>query len=160
MKYRIIILMTIGVLISSCGTTKVVRDQRNLISGTWTLNDVRYENNKGLFKAIVFNDADAICFEDSNWFFRDNNSTGRYSIKDGTLCSGGDRFIRWSVIDNPENYNSILQIKFIDENRKDISGGFGYRLTISSLSAAEMILKTNVTVDGKPVTVVYEFTKN
>lgn len=159
MKHRIILMISAGLLLASCGTTKVVREQRNLISGTWTLNNVRYENNEGLFKAIVFNDADAICFEDSNWFFRDNNSTGRYSIKDGTLCSGGDRFIRWSVVDSPQNYNTQLQFKFIDENRKDISGGMGYRLTIATLTTDEMILKSNVTVDSKPVTIVYQFTK-
>jgi len=160
MKHRIILLIATGLLFSSCGTTKVVRDQRNLISGTWTLNDVGYEKNQGLFKSVVFNDADAICFEDSNWFFRDNNSTGRYTLKDGTLCAGGDRFIRWSVIDSPENYNSMLQFKFIDENRKDISGGLGYRLTIATLTPTEMTLKSNVTVDGKPIAVVYQFTKN
>ena len=148
-----------GLLLTSCGISNDIRAQRNLLSGTWTLNDVRYENNEGMFKAVVFNDADAICFEDSNWFFRDNNSTGRYTIKEGSLCEGGDRFIRWSVISNPANYNSQLQFKFIDEKRKDISGGLGYRLNIAKLTEEEMTLKSNVMVDSKPVTVVYEFTK-
>jgi hypothetical protein len=159
MKPKFILLIAAAMLLSSCGASKLARDQRNLISGTWSMNDVSYENNQGLFKAVVFNDADAICFEGSDWFFRDNNSTGRYTIKGGSLCSGGDRFIRWSVIDSPENYNSMLQFKYIDENRKDISGGVGYRLTIATLTPSEMILKSNVTVDGKPVTVVYKFTK-
>jgi hypothetical protein len=153
-------LLTLTLLISSCSVSKGVRDQRNLISGTWTLNDVRFENNEGAFKAVIFNDADAICFEGSNWFFRDNNSTGRYTIKQGSLCSGGDRYIRWSVQDPSENYNSQLQFKFIDEKNKDISGGVGYRLTIATLTAQEMTLKSNETVDGEAVTLVYEFTKN
>ncbi|MBT8280698.1 MAG: lipocalin family protein, partial [Muriicola sp.] len=133
--------------------------QRNLLSGSWTLDDVRFENNTGMFKAVVFNDADAICFEGSNWFFRDNNSTGRYTIKEGSLCEGGDRFIRWSVIKNPADYTSQLQFKFIDDKRKDISGGLGYRLNITELTAGEMTLKSNVTVDAKPITIVYEFSK-
>ncbi len=155
-----LIFISIVILVSSCGVTKEVRDQRNLISGTWTLNDVRFENTQGMFKAVVFNDASAICFEDSNWFFRDNNSTGRYTIKQGSLCEGGDRFIRWSVVSNPANYTNQLQFKFIDEKRNDISGGLGYRLNIASLTSNEMILKSNVMVDAQTVTIVYEFTKN
>lgn len=159
MLNRSLILFATAIFLISCGVSKDIRDQRNLLSGTWTLDDVRYENNEGMFKAVVFNDADAICFEGSNWFFRDNNSTGRYTIKEGSLCQGGDRFIRWSVIKNPADYNSQLQFKFIDEKRKDVSGGLGYRLTIAELTDTEMTLKSNVTVDAKPVTVVYEFSK-
>ncbi|MGB5645490.1 MAG: lipocalin family protein [Muriicola sp.] len=153
-------LFLLGMIISSCGISKDIRDQRNLLSGTWTLNDIHYENNQGMFKAVVFNDANAICFEESNWFFRDNNSTGRYTIKQGSLCEGGDRFIRWSVVSNPANYTNQLQFKFIDEKRNDISGGLGYRLNIATLTENEMILKSNVMVDAKSVSIVYEFTKN
>lgn len=159
MKKTLLYLSAIILLLSSCSITKGVRDQRNLISGTWILDDVSFENNEGTFKAVVFNDADAICFEGSTWFFRDNNSTGKYTIKDGSLCAGGERFIRWSVQERAENYNSQFQFKFIDEKLKDISGGVGYSLNIANLTADSMTLKSNVNVDGQPVTVVYEFTK-
>lgn len=157
---KVMLFLVVGTLMASCGISKDIRAQRNLLSGTWILNDISYENNQGMFKAVVFNDANAICFEDSNWFFRDNNSTGRYTIKQGSLCEGGDRFIRWSVVSNPANYTNQLQFKFIDEKRNDISGGLGYRLNIASLSESEMTLKSNVMVDSKSVTIVYEFTKN
>ncbi len=140
----------------ACSVSKEVRGQQNVLSGTWTLDNIRYENNTGNFSSILFNDAKDICFEGSNWFFRNNNSTGRYSINASTLCAGGDRFIRWSVVDGSPNQ---LQFKFIDEKLKDISGGKGYRLNIASLSDAAMTLKSNVKVDGEMVTVVYEFTK-
>ena len=156
---KTLILLAFGIALSSCGISKEVREQRNLLSGTWILNDVRYENNTGMFKAVLFNDADAICFEGSNWFFRDNNSTGRYTIQSGSLCQGGDRFIRWSVVSNPSNYSNQLQFKFIDEKRNDVSGGLGYRLNIAELTATDMTLKSNVMVDGKNLTLVYEFTK-
>lgn len=159
MRKTFLCLMALSFLISSCSVSKGARNQRNLISGTWTLNDVSFENNEGTFKAVVFNDADVICFEGSKWFFRDNNSTGKYTIKDGSLCSGGERFIRWSVQERAENYNGQLQFKFIDEKLKDISGGVGYKLTIANLTAQQMTLKSNVSVDGEPVTIVYEFTK-
>ncbi|MBT8280413.1 MAG: lipocalin family protein, partial [Muriicola sp.] len=155
MLKRSLVLFILGIFAISCGVSKDIRVQRNLLSGSWTLDDVRFENNTGMFKAVVFDDADAICFEGSNWFFRDNNSTGRYTIKEGSLCEGGDRFIRWSVIKNPADYTSQLQFKFIDDKRKDISGGLGYRLNITELTAGEMTLKSNVTVDAKPITIVY-----
>ena len=148
-----------GVILASCSVSKSARTQRNLFSGTWSLDNISYENNSGNFKSVIFNDAEDICFEGSEWFFRDNNSTGRYTIAQSTLCNGGDRFFRWSVVEPSQNYSSQLQFKFIDENRKDISGGYGYRLNIVSLTEQNMTLKSNVSVDGQPVTIVYEFSK-
>jgi len=151
-------IIAFAVLFSSCSISKSVRAKRNMLSGTWTLNDVSYENGTGNFKSVLFNDADDICFEGSNWFFRDNNSTGRYTLESSSLCKGGDRYIRWSVIENPESYSSRLQFKLIDEKNKDISGK-GYRLNITTLTATEMVLKSNATVDGEVINLVYKFTK-
>ena len=151
-------MLLVATVLTSCSVSKSARTQRNLLSGSWILNDVSYENNTGAFKSVIFGDAQDICFEGSDWFFRDNNSTGRYTIKNGSLCQGGDRSIRWSVIE-PADRLSQLQFKFIDEKRKDISGGRGYRLDITNLNEQTMTLKSNVSVDGQPVTIVYEFTR-
>lgn len=157
-KTRIICMLALISIISSCSVSKSARQQRNLLSGSWILNDVSYENNQGSFKSVIFGDAQDICFEGSDWFFRDNNSTGRYTIKQGSLCQGGDRFIRWSVVE-PADRLSQLQFKFIDDKRKDVSGGRGYRLDIANLNEQTMTLKSNVSVDGQAVTIVYEFTR-
>lgn len=146
-------------VLQGCSVSKAARGQRNLLSGTWELTDISYRNNEGAFQATLFNDADAICFEGSEWFFRDNNSTGRYTLTQGSLCQGGDRFFRWSVQERQENYKSVFQFKFIDENLKDISGGQGYRLLIETLDAAQMTLSSNVQADGSPITILYHFTK-
>ena len=159
MMKKILLVATTLALVVSCSVTKAARESRNTLSGTWTLNNISFENNEGTFKSVIFGDARDICFEGSNWFFRDNNSTGRYTIKAGSLCSGGDRHFRWSVVDRP-GATSQLQFKRIDEKYKDISGGVGYRLDIASLTASEMTLKSDVTTDGQPVTIVYQFTKN
>ncbi|MDC6364729.1 MULTISPECIES: lipocalin family protein [Flavobacteriaceae] len=159
MKHTFLFVALAGLLLTSCSVSKSARTQRNLFSGSWTLDNISYENNTGNFKSVIFNDAEDICFEGSDWFFRDNNSTGRYTISQSTLCQGGDRFFRWSVVEPQENYNSQLQFKFIDENRKDISGGYGYRLNIVNLTEQAMTLKSNVSVDGELVTIVYEFSK-
>ncbi|MGX1930083.1 lipocalin family protein [Flagellimonas sp. 2504JD4-2] len=158
-KKTLIFTALIGVFLMSCSVSKSARTQRNLFSGSWTLNDVSYENNTGNFKSVIFNDAEDICFEGSDWFFRDNNSTGRYTISQSSLCTGGDRFFRWSVVEPSQNYSSQLQFKFIDDKRKDISGGTGYRLNIASINEQSMTLKSNVSVEGELVTIVYQFTK-
>ncbi len=158
MKNAIMTLFIAGVLLSSCSVSKSARTQRNLFSGSWSLDNVSYENNTGNFQSVIFGDSRDICFEGSDWFFRDNNSTGRYTIESGSLCQGGDRFFRWSVVE-PADRLSQLQFKFIDENRKDISGGVGYRLDIANLTEQNMTLKSNVSVEGEPVTIVYEFSK-
>lgn len=146
-------------LLYSCTVTKSARTQRNLFSGTWSLDNISYENSSGDFQGVLFDDARDICFEGSEWFFRDNNSTGRYTIGASTLCDGGDRRFRWSVVAPQQNYSSQLQFKFIDENYKDISGGKGYRLNISSLTEQAMVLRSNASVDGEIVTLVYEFSR-
>ena len=150
------LLLALATIASSCSVSKAARDQRNLLSGSWTLTDVSYENSTGNFQSVLFNDAKDICFEGSDWFFRDNNSTGRYTISQSSLCQGGDRHIRWSVIDGSPNR---LQFKMIDDKYKDISNGVGYRLNISSLTANEMTLKSNASVGEDRVTIVYQFTK-
>ncbi|NKI32371.1 lipocalin family protein [Croceivirga thetidis] len=155
---QLLAILVLLVTITSCSVSKSARTQRNIISGTWILDNIDYENNEGAFSSVIFGDAKDLCFEGSNWYFRDNNSTGRYTIKQGSLCQGGDRFIRWSVVE-PADRVSQLQFKFIDEKRKDVSGGFGYRLDIANLTETEMTLKSNVSVDGEPIIIVYEFTK-
>ncbi len=152
-----LLLMAFGFL-ASCSVSKSARTQRNIISGTWILNNIDYQNNSGAFSSVLFGDAKDICFEGSQWYFRDNNSTGNYTIEQGSLCQGGDRFIRWSVVE-PANSVSQLQFKFIDEKRNDLSGGYGYRLNITNLTETQMTLTSNVSVDGETVTVVYEFSK-
>lgn len=156
---KMILIFSVVLLAASCTISKDARAKRNLLSGSWTLEDIAFENNTGNVKAVLFNDVEDICLEGSDWFFRDNNSTGRYTISPSTLCDGGSRYIRWSIVERDENYTSQLQFKFINEKNQDISGGTGYRLNIESLTEYAMILKSNVMVDGTPVNVVYQFTK-
>ncbi|WP_281540294.1 lipocalin family protein [Maribacter aestuarii] len=157
MRKIILLASALMLIVSSCAISKDARGKRNMLSGSWTLNDISFANNAGNFKAVLFNDAEDICLEGSDWFFRDNNSTGRYTISPSTLCNAGDRFIRWSVVE--QGGTSQLQFKFIDEKRNDISGGVGYRLNIETLTEQAMRLKSFVNVDGENVTVIYDFTK-
>lgn len=152
------LIFVLSLSLYSCSTSKQVREDRKIVDGTWTLNNVGFEDNTGDFKAELFDDASAVCFEGSTWFFRNNNSTGSYTIPSGSLCSGGERNIRWSIIENA-NGGQQLQFKYIDEKKNDIYGRTGYRLDVVSINPSQMTLKSNVTVDGSPVSVVYQFSR-
>ncbi|UOB17456.1 lipocalin family protein [Abyssalbus ytuae] len=156
-KNAILILSFLLIVMTSCSLSKVNKSYRNSINGTWTLTDVSYENASGQFKSVLFNDAEDICFEGSEWFFRANNSTGYYNIPASSLCEPGNRYIRWSVVEGDSTYHQ-LQFKFTDEKKKDLSG-LGYRLIISSVSDEQMVLRNNVLVDGERVTIVYNFNR-
>lgn len=155
MKINRIFLFFIGMtFLMSCSLSKMNKTYRKSINGNWTLTNVDYKNNSGLFKATVFNDVDAVCFEGSSWFFRSNNSTGSYTIeKPG--CNSGMRNIRWSVYE-PESGGYQLQFKFTDEKKKDLSP-YGYRLDIVQLDEQTMVLESKNTVEGSPITLVYTF---
>jgi len=154
-----VLLFVVTLVIASCSISKKVAQERKTVDGTWTLEDVGYEGSEGSFKAILFNDADAFCFEGSTWFFRNNNSTGSYTIQNSnSICTGGVRNIRWSIVET-KGANDKLQFKFIDEKKKDINSRTGYRFDIVSLSATQMTLKSDVNVDGAPVSVTYSFAR-
>ena len=68
MKQSLLLMTMMGLLLSSCSVSKSARTQRNLFSGSWNLDNVYYQNNSGNFKSTLFNDAEDICFEGSQWF--------------------------------------------------------------------------------------------
>ncbi|MFI2743627.1 lipocalin family protein [Zhouia sp. PK063] len=146
-------------LLASCSLSKTNRTYRKTIAGNWTLTNVSYANNQGLFKSTLFNDVSAQCFQGSTWFFRSNNSTGNYNINSAS-CNPGERYIRWSVVESDMG-PAQLQFKFTDEKKNDVSGGVGYRLNIESLTDTQMVLTTNTTTDGgEAITVKYNFVRN
>jgi len=153
-KKLILLLGIVLIYTTSCSISQANKTYRNTVNGYWTLNNISFEN-AGAFKATLFNDAEAICFEGSEWFFRANNSTGQYNLKSASICDSSTRYIRWSIVEGSPNQ---LQFKFTDEKKNDLTGS-GYRLNISTLSEQQMVLKSNTMANGENVTIVYEFTK-
>ncbi|MBC6998373.1 lipocalin family protein [Cytophaga sp. FL35] len=153
-----IVLGALFLMLASCSLSKEIREQRDTINGTWILQDVSFEQ-EGDFKAKLFNDADAFCFEGSSWYFFENNSTGSYTINGNSgACPTGTRNIRWSVQEDPSGANR-LQFKYIDEKKNDLYGRTGYGMDIVSLSSGSMTLKSNVNANGEMVSVIYSFNK-
>ncbi len=152
-------LLTAMILFTSCSLSKSNKIYRNNIDGSWVVSEMNYEDNEGYFKSVLFDDVKLPCFKNSEWFFRKNNSTGSYTIvRPDDYCSAGERRIRWSVAEVDE-VPTYLQFKFIDEKNKDLNDGKGYQLKISTLSESSMVLRSDVTVDGESLTIVYNFTR-
>ncbi len=142
------------VMLSSCSLSKFNKEVRKTINGAWTLTNIKYDQ-PGIYESILFNDVSAECFAGSDWFFRNNNSTGTYTIKGGDNCANGLRYIRWSVYEKSADQQQ-LQFKFTDDRKKDINPG-GYRLNISFLDAENMTLDHSVNVEGSPLKIIYTF---
>ncbi|MEM9686143.1 MAG: lipocalin family protein [Bacteroidota bacterium] len=153
--HRILLLFIILSSFTACSLSKMNKTYRKNINGSWTLTNVEYKNNTGMFKSVLFNDTQAVCFEGSSWFFRNNNSTGSYTINKPGNCVNGTRNIRWSVYE-PDSGGYQLQFKFIDEKKKDLSP-YGYRLAILQSDAETMVLESKNSVEGEPISLIYTF---
>lgn len=149
------------VLFVSCGGSSSLgkdnRSMRSTMDGTWELSQVTYEG-EGYYKSTLFNDANAKCFEGSEWFFRSNNSTGTYNLE-GSECSPGIRYIRWSIQNDSEGNPSKFTFKFTDEKKNDLYGGAGYVFDIQSITESTMVITGKESAGGTPVDLVYEFNK-
>ncbi|MFD0862097.1 lipocalin family protein [Sungkyunkwania multivorans] len=153
-KVHLIYLAIFSMVAASCSVPKFAREVRQTVNGSWTLTDISYDQ-PGRYETVLFNDADAKCFVGSDWFFRNNNSTGTYTISSKNNCASGIRYIRWSVNEKEEG-KAQLQFKLTDERKKDVSSG-GYLLNISSLNSETMVLDHSVMVGGNPLKISYTF---
>ncbi len=156
MKKISVLWVLVALIATSCSLTKENMLYRSKIKGDWKLVEIAYEGAKGQFSTKLFQDANADCFEGSDWSFNANNSLGSYELNGGQDCIAGRRDIRWSVFggDNLQQ----LQFKFVDEKHKAITNT-GFRLDIDYIDEAKMRLHTDVNVENEIVRVVYKFQK-
>lgn len=161
-KYAKIFFTLFGVIFFlACGGSsnlgKENKGLRSSLDGTWSLDKVSYES-EGYFKSVLFNDADAKCYDGSEWFFRSNNSTGTYTLYDQE-CSPGIRYIRWSIQNDANGNPNTFTFKFTDEKKKDLYGGVGYTFNIRSISPTNMVLASGASAGDDAVNMVFEFSK-
>lgn len=145
--------------IVSCAASKEGRSMKKTINGTWTLQSVTAEGINTRYKATVFNEADANCFVGSVWTFISNNSMGSYTLSPAAGCAGTTRNIRWSIYE-PKGEEKRFQFKRLDEKRNPVDDNDGFRLTVATLTENNMQLKSAISFEGRPATLVYNFTKN
>lgn len=155
MKQIILFLFTISLL--SCGTSKTVRASKKVIKGNWTLSSINY-SKAGTYNVTLLNDASKECFENSDWQFVPNNSTGTYSLT-AAGCSNDIRNFIFTIDEVDENtglYDFLL--KPTDEKGKSATN-HGFRFKLTSLSESVMQWQQTVRVDGMPFVINMNFTK-
>ncbi len=157
--------ITISFLISifflaSCSTSKEARSFRSSIDGKWQLQTLTTEGITGKVKTQVLNEADLNCFVGSSWSFNQNNSLGSYAISQNAgECVAVTRNIRWSIYEAKDE-PKLFQFKKLDDKYKPVEeGNAGYRFTIIKLDNNTMQLRNDISFEGKPASVIYNFVR-
>ena len=153
-------LLIIVFLLTSCTISKEARSYKNTIDGNWQLKTIATEGIMGNVKVQLFNEAELNCFIGSQWNFNDGNSLGKYSIsKSVNECVEVVRNIRWSIFET-KSEPKLLQFKRLNEKLKVIDDGNGFRFTIVQLDKNTMQLKSAITFENRPVSIIYNFARN
>lgn len=143
----------------SCSSSKEARSAKADIKGDWVLQTITTEGVSGITKTTIFNEAEFSCFIGSSWHFIGNNSTGTYTLVDPKKdCPSLKRNIRWSVYENDSKVR-YLQFKRLDDKRNAMDNGDGYRLVIVQLDDTQMKLRTEITFNGAPSSLTYNFVR-
>jgi hypothetical protein len=156
---KIIIVTVVSLFLWACGPSKTVKESKKILKGSWTLNDINYDQS-GTFNVTIFQDTSAECLLGSRWRFVPNNNFGNYDVIDGN-CPVGKRYFIWTIPDTGDaatNYDIIL--KPTDAKMKSTMNEKGFRLSLSYLSDNQLQLKQTVQMDGKPFTITMEYSKN
>jgi len=154
-----IISVCIIALLTSCSASKEGRGIKKTINGNWVLQTITTEGITGVAKTKVFNEAEFGCFIGSEWNFISNNSMGSYTIVDTKKeCPSIKRFIRWSVYE-PKDLPKEFQFKRLDDKKDPMDDNNGFRLKIAQLEKNEMRLRSEITVEGRPAAMIYNFVR-
>lgn len=154
-------LMLAVIILAACSSSKQARNYASTIDGNWTLQSVTTEGISGKIKAQLFNEANSTCFNGSSWKFNNNNNLGSFTInQNSNECASSTRLIRWSIFE-PAGQPKSLQFKRLDNKKNEIDENKGgFRFTIVDINKTSMILKSEITFEGKPAAFVYNFLRN
>lgn len=148
------------IFLTSCSGSKEASGMKKTINGNWTLKTIAIEGNNSIINVKVFNEANNNCFIGSQWNFISNNSLGSYKFPTGADgCVATTRKIRWSIYE-PKGEEKKFQFKRLDDKNNPLDGNDGYRLTVAALTDSSMRLRSDISYEGKPVSVIYNFIKN
>jgi len=152
-------LLMLSLLFTACSGSKEAKTMKKTINGEWTLGTITVEGVAGKVNATVFNEADYNCFTGSTWHFVSNNSSGTYTLPGvGPGCTAISRKIRWSIYE-PAGQEKRFQFKRLDDKNNPMDNNDGYRLSVVALSDSNMQLKSTITFQNKPASIIYNFIK-
>lgn len=160
------IYMCITLLVLSCSATKTgsggeaaQKNSKKLLKGTWTVSDIRFVGEAGLYKADLFGIADSPCFKGGEWLFIPNNGTGRFAINQTERCAEGTYRILWTFTDDKDGTGNI-QFKRVDEKNKPLSGdNIGYAIAVESITETNAEFRVKTKYDGQSFDVVMTLDK-
>lgn len=162
-----VIYLCLSLLILSCSATKTAggngqtapKISKKLLKGTWTVSDIRFVGEAGLYKADLFGVADSPCFKGGEWLFIPNNGTGRFSINGSERCTEETNRILWSFNDHKDGTGEIL-FKFVDEKNKPLAGNtIGYSIAVESLTETNTELRVKTEYNDQAFDVVMTLNK-
>ena len=145
-------------LLTSCSSSKELRQSDRKITGKWVLQTIVTDGTAGKPKDKIFNEADFSCFIGSEWKF-DRDNKGSYAIFDKQKdCPQITRTISWSITETPNSPQTIT-VKRFDNNNNVMGDGPGFILVVNQLDNTTMKLKSDVMIDGHTAGIIYNFVK-
>ncbi len=155
----ILIILLFTFTLNACSVSKEVRSMKKIINGDWILQTITTEGITGIVKTKIFNEAEFGCFIGSEWSFINNNSMGTYTLVDRSGgCVPLKRFIRWTIYE-PEGQDKEFQFKRLDDNKKSMDNGDGFRLKVVELNNNRMKIKSELVFGGHAGAIIYNFVK-
>jgi hypothetical protein len=156
-----LIVMAIILSLVSCSSSKKATGSvsRNDIKGTWQLENISYEGlpQDQKLKLTLLDEGSEECLKGSTWTFP-NNGYGNYTItQNGPGCTSGERSIVWSH--QVENGKDVLQFKKLTGGVKAKDVTDGYKFNILSATENNLVLSSNVSFQGSPISINYSFQK-
>lgn len=147
------------VLLTSCAESKVVIDSESKMRGDWIISNVSYDGiNPKYINTKVFDEADPKCYIGSEWHLVQNNNSGNYTLNGSENCPSGITNIKWFVSD--EGGNTYFNFKRIYEGEKPKNVTDGYKLKITNNNGSMIILRQDISFEGKTIGINYTFSKN
>jgi len=147
---KFLILSMFVLALASCGS--IDHKSQVGIKGNWSITNVSYPNSEYI-KVTSFDVADSKCFVGSSWNFVSNNNKGTMALSGGNGCPSFSSPIVWTVTKAGDFTLKITE----GEKAKRVTSG--YFLKVRNQSETSFELVDNVTVGGKTVEVVYQFSK-
>lgn len=144
-------------MLTSCSSSKNSIAPRKDFKGNWEITSVVVEGAEGKLNITAFDDADIKCFEGSEWYLP-NNGYGSYTINKGD-CATGTRQILWSQRVNGNS--TLFNFKKMDGVKKKDSKDVveGYSLEVISFEGDHFAARSSITFEGKPISIIYNFSK-
>lgn len=154
---KIFLLLFFATFAMGCKSKSATNTQLNnkaevALKGEWTISSVTYAGSDYI-KVTSFDLADSKCFVGSKWRFISNNNKGNMALNSPN-CTSFTSPITWFI-----NKESQLILKILNDtkSKKVLTG---YVLKVANITDTSFQLIDGISVGGKSIEVVYQFSKN